>query len=518
MTKILVVWMIWLVVMFVLGSLYLTLKVSPDQALFDYIAWSHLQGDSYYVGVAEQNWPGKMLLHELGIRLFGVHFWTFRAIDYALMLVLTIGAAALLRQSGYRSAANVFLFLYPALYVSSGTWMAGQRDIVAAGILLSAAATVCTQVSRQRIFLALAAGALVAIAVLVRPTFLSFFAGLLLLVWVRMPGEESADLLQKWRICLGLVCGFAIPILMVLLGGVAIGALDDFYQQTYLFNLQAYQVPEPRSRLVWQAFVVVAGSWHWISLLAVVGISLWVADAGPWRPLVLAVGVLATVLVSYFVQNKGFEYHLGGLLPILVLLVAVAIDRLAFLRRSTKDQWFRRLWSGLFFVALLLSVGGVVKKISNYQQGLTDLVEGKLQPRNQPVKDIADWEQINQAVQLIRDESNSQDFVLQWGRYFHIPFLAERRSTLRFVSTPALEVMGPGFAYYDAWLAEVSNSLLLKPPSFAIVDSNAVVLDADATGVSPLPTAGPAARIVMSYLSTYRVVLQSPHFIVLRRP
>ncbi len=122
-----------------LTVLYLTVPTSPDQALFDYIAWSHLQGDVYYGGVAEQNFPGKMFMHELGLRLFGAHFWSFRAIDALSLALACLAGAGFLARSGFPAAPWLFLCLYPPLYMTAGYWMAGQRDIVAMNLLLAVA-------------------------------------------------------------------------------------------------------------------------------------------------------------------------------------------------------------------------------------------------------------------------------------------------------------------------------------------------------------------------------------------
>src|SRR5262245_23054047 len=81
----------WLAATPVLGLLYMMVPPSPDQSLFDYIAWMKLHGTPYYKGAAELNWPGEILIHELGIRLFGVHFWTYRLIDFLLMQMGTGG-------------------------------------------------------------------------------------------------------------------------------------------------------------------------------------------------------------------------------------------------------------------------------------------------------------------------------------------------------------------------------------------------------------------------------------------
>src|SRR5258708_5456999 len=79
---------VWLVSAPILALLYMLVPTSPDHALFDYIAWMHVKGAQYYSGAGEINWPGVMLIHELGIRLFGVHSWTFRLTDFLVMQVV----------------------------------------------------------------------------------------------------------------------------------------------------------------------------------------------------------------------------------------------------------------------------------------------------------------------------------------------------------------------------------------------------------------------------------------------
>jgi len=86
------------------------------------------------------NWPGAMWLHELGLRVFGVHPWTWRLTDFLFLLGFSVAGAGFLAANGWRRASVTFLFLYPPLYITAGSWMAGQRDIIGAGFLLVACA------------------------------------------------------------------------------------------------------------------------------------------------------------------------------------------------------------------------------------------------------------------------------------------------------------------------------------------------------------------------------------------
>lgn len=508
----LALWAVWFTL---LAALYLTVPVSPDQALFDYIAWSHLQGDVYYGGAVEQNFPGKMFLHEAGLRLFGAEFWSFRAVDALVLAGATAAGAGFLGRAGFTVAPWVFLFLYPALYVTSGYWMAGQRDIVAMGLLLGAAVLALPPQVRRPAVASLLAGALVAAATLIRPTYLSALAGLLIFDWLRFPGEPE----KPWTVRLGqslaLCLGFAAVIAGVAWYGARLGVLDDFYQQSILFNLEAYQVPQPRSRLVQPMLFLLSHSWHWILALAALGALLWGARRGLSRGLLLIIGLAVMVLLSYFVQNKGFDYHLGGLLPLLVLLVAVALDGLNRARRRAGGSAGRLAATAALLACTALVTLGTAKKLWSYRDNAALLARGAFHPvqhdPNQPA-----WSDIADTVRIIRADSAPDAFVLQWGRVFMVPYLAERRASLRFFQLAGLDGLAADFSGYGDWLTEIDRDLRDKRPAFVLVDTREVALPApDASGA---PAGDSIDGLLNRALTGYRVLQETPHYILLGAP
>ncbi|SFU12669.1 hypothetical protein [Sedimentitalea nanhaiensis] len=504
----LALWAAWFAA---LGALYLTVPVSPDQALFDYIAWSHLQGDLYYSGAVEQNFPGKMLMHELGIRLFGVEFWSFRAIDTLLLVLSTLAGAGFLKRVGFQAAPWVFLFLYPAIYVTSGYWSAGQRDIVAMGVLLGALCLMGPAPARRAGMASLTAGALVAVAVLIRPTYLSALAGLLVFEWLRLAGEPARVWTARLGQSLALCLGFAAVIGAVVWYGAQLEVLDDFYQQAILFNLQAYQVPQPRSRLVPPMLFVLSNSWHWIVALGAFGGAVWGLQRGWSRGLLLIVGLIAAVLLSYFAQNKGFGYHLGGLLPLMTLLIAVAVDGLNGWRRNAPGPALRTLAMAMLVLTVVLTSLGSAKKLWSYRDNMATLLHGPFAPVQQDPRRPA-WADIAETVQIIRDDSAPDAFVLQWGRVFAVPFLAERRSSLRFFQLAGLDgLAATGFSGYEAWQQEIAQDLRDKPPAFALIDTKEVSLplDPDANGID---------GILSQALAGYRLRQKTPHYVLLEAP
>lgn len=507
-------WALWGLWVAGLSALYLTVPTSPDQALFDYIAWSHLQGDVYYGGAVEQNFPGKMFLHEIGLRLFGVHFWSFRAVDALLLGLVTLAGAGFLHRAGFTIAPWVFLFFYPAIYVTSGYWTAGQRDIVAMGVLLGALALMGAPRAGGGAAACFTAGVFVALAVLIRPTYLSALAGLLIFEWLRFAGEPARAWTARLGHSLALCLGFLAVIVAVALYGARLEVLDDFYQQAIRFNLDAYQIPQSRLRLVQPMLGIFSTSWHWIMALGLFGGMIWGARCGLNRGLLLVLGLVAVVLLSYFAQNKGFGYHLGGLLPLMALLIAVAADGLARWRHTAPRPGLRRLATLALAATVALASLGSAKKLWSYRDNIVHLARGDLIPV-QHDSSKPPWADISESVALIREGSAPDAHVLQWGRVFVVPFLAERRSSLRFFQIAGLDGFGTGLSYYPDWLAEIARDLRDKRPAFVLIDTREVSLPpaslAGTTGVS-------IDRMVWEMLAEYEVVQRTPHYILLEAP
>ena len=506
----------WLVCVPVLGLAYMMVPTSPDQALFDYIAWMNLHGAPYYKGAAEQNWPGEMLIHELGIRLFGVHFWTFRLIDFLLMQVASIGIFLFLKRAGVSLAPFVFLALYPVIYTTSGYWMAGQRDIVAAGILILASALlVSTSPGPSRFLQAGLAGSLIAFAVLIRPTYASFLFGVLLLDllgWLRKDNLASSRIHHS----LSIVGGFVLVIGSMVIAGLLVGSLGDWYEQTILFNLQVYPSTRSPLELFHQLAIALSQWWHWMALFAGAGLLMWLCRRGLRAELLLVVGLGLTILLSYFVQGKGFGYHLGGLIPLLVLLTAVSIDQLLEICAGATSVRWRWAVGATAFVVIAVTVVGTMKKAAAFLPQLETLARGTFQPVPVAGPDSLDADETRILVDRIQGGSSVDQYFFQWGRNFEIGYLSQRPSSTRFISTPAIDLISDRFEKANAWLTEFNNDLTAKPPAFILVDRSSL-----GTLGSPLSVpadASAALRILIDKINSgYRPVLTSDKVVLFER-
>ena len=365
--------LIWILSAPILFQAYRTLYPSPDQSIFDYIAWLGSQGLSPYRDSFEVNWPGKILIHRLAQLVFGNSPDAFRAFDFLVMQAAAIVASALLWRQGLRVGAAVMLATYPAIYITSGHWMAGQRDIVAAQFLLIA----CYWLAGPRRSAAglWAAGATMAFAVTIRPTNLAFLVGAILLeaVW---PKASEPSAIKSTRAIAWISVGAATTVIGFVLIGVAQGSLGAWYEQSVRYVLDCYASgPAPQSLLA-VSFDLFARSWHWIALGAIGGLVSWALRTELNRHLLmLLIGAMATFALSFIVQNKGFGYHLGGFLPVMVLLFAVLVDtgaRAATNRKSVEawiGPWHRiaqpALWLALASMLAIGALGTIIKLRNN---------------------------------------------------------------------------------------------------------------------------------------------------------
>jgi len=538
--------LIWLVSMPVLCLLYLKIAPSPDQAQFNYMGWMSTQGHPFYAGSFDMNWPGGMILHRLAIMLFGPTATAWHLFDFGLLMATTMMAALFLRRAGFVLAPYVMLVLYPAIYVTAGGWMAGQRDIIAVGILIAACCAMLAPVSREWRSMMLA-GALVAVAVLIRPTYLSFLVGLCLLElaprrWIGHPRlerfpvrwnhltikksrqtkslERRSDPIRSKTALAGpvarigaLLLGFGAVMAATAVAGLWIGNLDDFYQQTILFTMSVY-VGEPPLDMI-QTGVELLRSSHWMVLLGLIGLALWVRRTGRLEyPLLLLLGLSAAIALSYVVQRKGFGYHLGGVLPLLILFVGIAFDEVRrFAIHTTLPPMARAIASIALVGMVLLAAAGTAAKLIRHRAELLDLRHG-LAPIG--TYDKLGEEEQARLVGLMRSRTTPNDRVVLYGTAYQIPYLAQRLPAYRFI-TPAVEQMRPDFALYPAWKKEVEDGLRTHRPKLILLMRDAVGSDPGAVravGANARPVLG----AIIAYMGDdYGIAFKGPFGVLYER-
>jgi hypothetical protein len=498
---------------------YRSVYPSPDQSLFDYLAWMDVNGRTFYAEGFEQNWPGALILHEIATRAFGVHPTSFRTLDFILMVTATIFVAWHWIRRDLPVAGWIFAFTYPVIYVTSGRWMAGERDVLAMNILLVAVVLLLRAEPRSLqyvgatnrqgpiprrsvapIIAALFAGALITLSTLIRPTYLFFAVAAGGMLMVRAIAKKSLAAVLRVMIVPGFI-GFTALGAIAVIAGLAAGNLDDWYVQTIAFNFEAYQVTEPRRRLAAMLLRTIRDFWPWLAPIAAVGL-VSTKDARLRSEIQYGIALLLTVLVSYVVQNKGFPYHLGGLIPIFVLAVAMGLDSCV--------HWARQSGSGPLpfaagiIVAALLAVGMISRLEKLTELGAPATGAGRAQVEIERDAVIA----------ILRCETRSTDLVFQWGRLSDILYRAKRLPASRFVSSPALNLLNGQRG--REWTIEFARDLQTNKPRMVVTDNDdlpvAQILAAEAPGLSH------AARILSQELqANYDIRFAGKHLTLFQR-
>lgn len=459
----------------VCAFLYVHKPPSPDQSIFDYIGWVGSQGGRYYVDVAEQNFPGEMLLHEVAIRMFGARLWAYRAIDFC---VLCMGAGALWyllrsRVSGVGAAAGALAYVVG--YVSSNPWMSGQRDAVATNLLLVAGAALRWRIRGGGGWLIGCVGAVFFVAMLLRPTF-GLFA--LPLVWIdRVTAGDSGRSLRRTVVDTGGVAGVALVLAALCAGwGVAGGSLDDFADQAILFNVQSYAEGHSATDTLGRLHTV-GVHYLWFLPAAVVGLAgTWGARGAP--PGVSIVAALFPLgVVSAIVQNKGFAYHLAPILPPVFAFCGVA--SWSFVGRLIERSAERRPHVVLRGVFVILATAGLMAQVRTLGPQIRFLV-GYDSYRQMLAREPADglsWEEMTDAAEYVRDGASSDDTILVWGRAVSLHLMAERRSPSRFITHGMLLLAAEPFPRSEAWSTEFVDAMVTRPPRYIFLQEVGGLLD-----------------------------------------
>jgi hypothetical protein len=431
--------LLWLVSTPILFVLYKSLDPSPDQSIWDYLAWLSAHGFTLYRDSFEVNWPGQIIIHMAAQWLFGAHSTSIRSFDFLLMEATALSAAYMLFEARARVAAGLFVVIYPPIYITSGLWMAGQRDIVAGEIILAACALIAN--ARSGWFRLAIGGALMAFAVLVRPTYLAFLAGVILIQMFMKEGEGYLGRSKK----IGATVGGAMLMFtaFVVIGGLH-GSLGGWYENSIQYALTCYGAQGPARSMTRVPLELFAKSWHWITLFALCGMAFWGRRRDINRhALLLAIGGVATGALSFVVQHKGFPYHLAGVLPFLVVLLAVLVDSLVmFIAERYRAGLLRKvpvqLTIGALSVILGVIVIGITYKISNSTFSAPHTQIGyTLNDPSLQGKSCEDGVTASVVAGIIKQRTNERDRILLINCGYHAAFLSKRLPASRYATATA---------------------------------------------------------------------------------
>jgi hypothetical protein len=415
---------------FLCAAISLAWPLGNDQTLFTLVAQEILRGGVPYRDVWEIKGPLTHYVYAFSLAIWGRPEISIRALD----LLATCAFVLLLRKLVLRlNGANVFgahcaVIFYLLAYYGNGFWHTAQPDgwgamLVTASVLLSLDAP------RNARWSAAANGVLLAMATLLKPTFL-IFAPLPLLSAL----DRSQPTSSRIRAALGYIATFCVTIGASLLMLFEMsGSLDDFLD-VMRFVLSSYvpdRVNVGAKQLLFASALALplAVAGFGIALMKVRGMGREAALVSAWLALCIAAVVL---------QGRYYPYHW------IPSFVAIAAGLGVFFGTIERAP-------ALVLAAFLCTLGPAAGRALSARY------------------DWDWWAPYYSRVSVYAAEhAGPNDRVLMWGEIVSVYMSADRRAPTRFVTSQPLATSSPVQGkYQQIFLRELST----HPPLYIFVDT-----------------------------------------------
>lgn len=268
-----------------------------DAPLMFYVAQQMAEGHAPYRDILDMNMPGAYLVAWAMLSGFGLNDLAWRLLDQVVVVSIAASAFFLVRPANAILAAmaggSIVLF-----HLGAGPNAVGQRDfLMILPVLLSANLLVVAiegALGRQRSAAIFGAGALLGIAVTLKPTAILLIPAALLLL-VASDGRSVETVRHIAALLLGALLTLGVVSAWLFFQGV----LDDFLMLQWLFVIPSYgPIHMERSSYIGSVFALTA-------LIAVP-----IASASRYsRRYVVMVALVGFGLVHFHIQRKYWPYH-----------------------------------------------------------------------------------------------------------------------------------------------------------------------------------------------------------------
>jgi len=329
----------------VTGGRSLSWPILHDAPLMHYIAWRIQSGAVPYRDLFDQNMPGIYLLHLLVYKLFQDSDLAWRLIDLCCAALTMIVMAWYCRPFGrWAMAFAPLLFFGYHLYL--GPRQVGQRDFFILPLVLLSALGINRFLEQRRTTLPLILSGLVfGLALSIKPhlALLGVIFGLMLAAWTR---KAPRVLIKSW-----LAFGLSALVIPLLMGWWLwrIGAWHSFVDIVSNYLLPFYSKLHQDSRGVIADRFVKSTCMFYVMLpllpLLVPGRQI----LEPRRLMLLAGTFYG--FINYFLQNKGFIYHLY---PLFLFLCPLSVMGLKQGFTDTRREVRIATLIGLFMLSSLM--------------------------------------------------------------------------------------------------------------------------------------------------------------------
>jgi hypothetical protein len=313
-----------------------------DLAQLNYICFLMHHGMALYRDILEVNMPGTFLVNCGMMHLFGASDLAWRIFDLALLAIAALAMASIARPYGW-FAGTLAGALFALLHGNGGEEQLAQRDLIVAVLLICAYAFMLFALRRARGWPWLFFGTCVCAAAAIKPP-----AAIVLLVLLPAMFTQFRTQRRSAASALALcAAGIALPLLAVFWFLARQHAVGDFFH-TFTHVLPAYANIGRKSFIyLLRVSKIVPLLFVWTALAVALARNR--HEREPERRLeiyLLAFGTFFGV-AYYFIQGKGFPYHLYPWAAFAILWSSIEIATAMRRNRAARGLAYAGLALGL---------------------------------------------------------------------------------------------------------------------------------------------------------------------------
>jgi 4-amino-4-deoxy-L-arabinose transferase-like glycosyltransferase len=423
----------------------MTYPLGWDQGLFAWMGNAIVDGGLPYRDAWDFKGPLLYYVYALAQWLFGVHLWSIRLVDAALLIIGTAGVHRTAAVLADARSARFGAVLFALWYASHSFWHTAQPDGWTGMLVMLAVAALAARESSPTFGKTATAGICLGLTVLMKP----LWAALLVPPVLYLALSSATD---RAKLILALFAGWALPLAVALAWFASQGALADVVDVHLRYSaLYAGLASDNRLRGLAEYFLASRVMALAAPIAAYGLVVLWRTR----RPTaVLLATWLAITVFLVVLQGRFYAYHWLPMLPAMAVLVTVGLCDLFDRARS-----FELILSIALILGCVAPICLEEARFVAWRFGAIDRQE-YYNAFGEPGFDM-------QAVDWLRT-TGAPGKIFTFGWHCAVPWLSERQSVSRFgYSLPLM--MADETSVRSSYREELIAALTADPPKYIVV-------------------------------------------------
>lgn len=474
------------------AAMYVTWPFSNDQGNLAWVGDVVLSGGMPYRDAWDVKGPAAHLAFALIQTLFGRNEWGVRVFDLAMLTICAVCLRSIAREYAGAGAIRWSITLFLLWYASLNHHNTAQPDAWA-GVMVTGAVALLLTRTRLSPVSGAAAGALIGICALIKPTYLLFFALPVLDGLCHVRVEGTGRVVRFW-VASGV--GLAVPIALCVWWFATRGALDDWMAVHLEWIPSSYTQVDAAWLNRGQYLLAFLTTGQYAPAIPLVIGGLYVVRQQSGRDVLMLVGWALVAACGVLIQGQFYPYHWHPIFPPLALLGGIGLDALSrwvteiMVARAHVEPAASSVRRGAPFATVIgvalstiVLIGAAIEPVLHLYRYAGGVVRG----------DMSSYDRIEfgpfghhsgvfpELVDYVHARTLRDDAVLVWGSAAGVNYLSDRRAVGPFgfvqplVDPPDTELRR---RYRELFIARLRRT----PPRYV------VALNATACARSPSPS------------------------------